>query len=1209
MSSLLTINYYVDQVNNFIESVEHSNGAYYVFAARPNPWTAPNGTPDESYVQVVNTSVAQVELDTFNELLFGKVVSNTDIVHLVTRNTWTANTVYDQYDQSDKDMYTKDYYVLTVPAYNIYKCIYNNKGANSTVMPSLVITDSTFETSDGYIWKYMYTIDPVANTRFTSSSFIPVTLDPAVQGNAVPGTIDVINIANGGIGYDVYETGQIQAIIDQNTIKISNTSSSVNGYYNKSTIYLKSGFGAGQIREITGYNGVAKTVTLESPVDVYTKFDLANAVFSTGGGAVGEKIQQIVDTVALANTVGYFNTTANVIQSDTAVDALVLSSNNSTLRLSRYNRGVNFTPTLPIRDTSDTGTLVSSTADKKVNISTNNSLFSEALLLTAGSGYTANATVTITSNTGTGGVANASVSSGKVTAILISNNGLGFLTEPTVAISAPTAQTFNANTAVTGGTGAGTNNVIALATAGSFAAGDVATYSVSTGNTAVGGLVSGAQYFIQFANATHIAFCPTANTDSANRIALTKGPTETGHTVQGQTATGRIFPRSLIAANNTGGTTDFATDFPINSYIRVGENANNNFRRVSFVNSTSIVVDVPFISTLTAANTYKLSIASSPQTISVSYANGIVSNSTVDYREFDISNSDLLNVNFLIGERVQAVDASNTSLGANGTVAFTNNSVLVISASRGSWSAGQKVRGLTSLQRADIDAVTQNPSVTVTNPAGQFVIGFPVFFVDTSDTQTGTANLFNVVNLTSGLIDYEIGPTVKITGDGAGAHAVAYVDTSVGTANAVSKITVIDPGNNYTEASIQIYANSNFGNGATATASISPLLGHGADPVVELGARYAGITVKFDTFANESYLLPSKLSFRKLGILKDPMFANVALTLQDFNSVNLTLLNASGTWTNGEVVVQESTNAAGLVISGNNTVLKLREVKGTFLTSANSTMKVEGYNSGAAANVSVVTIARFTTGDNISQEETGAKAIVVGGNNTTIQVSNVVGRFANGIAITANGSTARAVVNAISIRAGERTVTTTYGQKFNQTGRLTLSSNTGAFTPFELITQANTGAKARVLSGTTDLDLALTPVSASPFTIGDVVTNGNTGANGTVIFANTTYIKMTAVSNVQQFFVGNRINSVSANADIANVHSVLVLYDVSKFNSFSVSSSQISGSNSGALGTCINVTKPDLLRESGKVIYTESSNTVIDMDKGTTEEIRLVIKI
>ena len=57
--------------------------------------------------------------------------------------------------------------------YNVYKCLYNNGGAPSTVRPyatsHLILT-----TSDGYKWKYMYTIPSAMVTRFVTSDDIPV---------------------------------------------------------------------------------------------------------------------------------------------------------------------------------------------------------------------------------------------------------------------------------------------------------------------------------------------------------------------------------------------------------------------------------------------------------------------------------------------------------------------------------------------------------------------------------------------------------------------------------------------------------------------------------------------------------------------------------------------------------------------------------------------------------------------------------------------------------------------------------------------------------------------------------------------------------------------------------------------------------------------------------------------------------------------------
>jgi hypothetical protein len=152
----------------------------------------------------------------------------------------------------------------------------------------------------------------------------------------------------------------------------------------------------------------------------------------------------------------------------------------------------------------------------------------------AGSGYTANASTSFAGGGGTSAAATATAVAGKITSFNISNRGSSYETNPSITIAAPTANSFNANSAVDGGTGAGANNIIRLASAASFVAGDPVTYTVAAGNTAVSGLVSGTKYYIQFANATVVAL---ATTPAGSRIALTEGFTQTGHTLQGDTAT------------------------------------------------------------------------------------------------------------------------------------------------------------------------------------------------------------------------------------------------------------------------------------------------------------------------------------------------------------------------------------------------------------------------------------------------------------------------------------------------------------------------------------------------------------------------------------------------------------------------------------------------------------------------------------------------
>jgi hypothetical protein len=157
-----------------------------------------------------------------------------------------------------------------------------------------------------------------------------------------------------------------------------------------------------------------------------------------------------------------------------------------------------------------------------------------------GSGYSANATVTITvTNGGTSGVANAFANTtagvgGRITAINVSTPGSGYITNPTITISAPTALNVIANT-----TGvSNTADVLLLTTANSrFQAGDRLFYGVPTGNTAIPSLVGNAFYFVTFANTTSLALSTTLNGPNVD-IATTVAVAGETHTLTGETATG-----------------------------------------------------------------------------------------------------------------------------------------------------------------------------------------------------------------------------------------------------------------------------------------------------------------------------------------------------------------------------------------------------------------------------------------------------------------------------------------------------------------------------------------------------------------------------------------------------------------------------------------------------------------------------------------------
>ena len=162
-----------------------------------------------------------------------------------------------------------------------------------------------------------------------------------------------------------------------------------------------------------------------------------------------------------------------------------------------------------------------------------------------GTGYTANATVTLTAtNGGTSGVANAFANTtagvgGKITALNISTSGSGYITPPTVAIAPPTAQTIYANTTSVNNTG----DAILIATANSrYQTGDRLYYGVPTGNTAIPNLTGNTYYYVTFANTTALALSATKGGANVDLNAGTAASAES-HTLTGDTATGVVLVR------------------------------------------------------------------------------------------------------------------------------------------------------------------------------------------------------------------------------------------------------------------------------------------------------------------------------------------------------------------------------------------------------------------------------------------------------------------------------------------------------------------------------------------------------------------------------------------------------------------------------------------------------------------------------------------
>ena len=113
--------------------------------------------------------------------------------------------------------------------------------------------------------------------------------------------------------------------------------------------------------------------------------------------------------------------------------------------------------------------------------------------------------------------------------------------------------------------------------------------------------------------------------------------------------------------------------------------------------------------------------------------------------------------------------------------------------------------------------------------------------------------------------DYSEGDVVvTITGDGTGAEATAIISEGSGR---ITKVNVTNPGSDYTYANISFTQTAGVGSGATARAVLSPIDGHGSNPVKELFGSIIGITTSLSDNANKDLFLDN--DFRQIGLVKN----------------------------------------------------------------------------------------------------------------------------------------------------------------------------------------------------------------------------------------------------------------------------------------------------------------------------------------------------
>ena len=224
MSAVITERLKKNFLKDLYGNFQDSDNNYFAGIGRSEDWndtdTVPEGTPINSQREDRNFRLG-----------LQSVKNITDISFVVPRENWSSGAIYSAFNDNQSGYPSNAYYVMN-DNQQVYMCLQQGRRVDgeivaSTVQPTGNTTGDPFETADGYIWKFLYSVGALKASKFISSAYIPVQKvqdsanapvllsevgvdsdSPAedveqqlVQQNAVPGQIVGYRVVSGGNGF------------------------------------------------------------------------------------------------------------------------------------------------------------------------------------------------------------------------------------------------------------------------------------------------------------------------------------------------------------------------------------------------------------------------------------------------------------------------------------------------------------------------------------------------------------------------------------------------------------------------------------------------------------------------------------------------------------------------------------------------------------------------------------------------------------------------------------------------------------------------------------------------------------------------------------------------------------------------------------------------------------------------------------------------
>ena len=286
----------------------NSTDKFFLFVGKSAGWTSGQtfGQPDDK---------RSVDVETRRNIVGMKQIDFNSALYMAPRYDWTNGNIYYQWDDT-VDLLNKAYYVMN-SEYNVYKCISNNGGVQSTIEPKGIKTTDVIQTGDGYQWKYLFTI-PEPNRYYIDDSFIPVRKvnnrgtgttsknQWTVQQNANDGGIEHIKLTtvNGNFTSKLFipsgtpnRLTSADSLAGATGIYLASIAGLADDAYNGLVLTITDGNGAGQRRLITDFTASTSFANFETPLEIAvpssSKYEIAPKINIYGDGVSAEAFAKL----------------------------------------------------------------------------------------------------------------------------------------------------------------------------------------------------------------------------------------------------------------------------------------------------------------------------------------------------------------------------------------------------------------------------------------------------------------------------------------------------------------------------------------------------------------------------------------------------------------------------------------------------------------------------------------------------------------------------------------------------------------------------------------------------------------------------------------------------------------------------------------------------------------------------------------------------